>query len=404
MKKILKILCCTLVFMGLVLLMPVSGGCSESEDENTFTKLLGLLPATSEEWRIIVLIDHEKWRQVNGISVYDEDGQRISREEYFERIIKVKNESYLFGFDIQSFGTFWASGYSKMLVSPIQNTTIGYEYSDIDAEINNFYYLSDPPWMFGMSELRTSPEGMVAAIGDYDSQATNAALMNRGEWPSRLIQNYVSEEYDTIVIHSWGDSQEMSLADRLSPPHVDSIGRAYPVAVSDGQLFVGSGVDNIKPMIDAQNNKTNSLADLPEYMLVAEGMDALGAIGAFVMNEAHTRDVLDFSSPFAGPRIKDFLTVGMGPGKDETGEYMVLVLVFENHANAEAGIALIQEKIEAYNFIFDSINNGDDSIYDTDIKANGRVLQAKLYTENQMLWKYWFFNQWALINTEELQG
>jgi hypothetical protein len=379
-----------------MLLVPVSGGCSEPEDENTFIKLLRLLPATAKEDRVIVLIDHEKWRQVNGISVYDEDGQRINCEEYLDNIAAAIKEDSIFGSEIWGFGTYWTSGLNKMLVSPIQNDTIGYEYSDIDAEINNSYMLSGSSGIMKPVVESAYPEGMITAIGDYDEHATNAALMNRDDWPSKLKEIYTSENYRDITIHSWGDSHEMSLNDRLSSPHVDNIGRAYPVAVTDGQLFVGTDVDDIKSMIDTRMKKTDSLADLPGYALTARGMYDLGAIGALIMEEEHTRDVLKGYSPLTGPQIIKFLTVGMGPGKDETGEYFALVLVYENQTDAEEGVSLLKEKIEEHN---ERCNNNppdrDKLLKNTEVRTENRVLLAKLYTTDTTLWKYWFFQPWT---------
>jgi len=292
-KTIRTLLSFTLVLTGLLLLTPIVAGCSEPEEEqNTFIRLLSLLPATAKEDRVIVLIDHEKWRQVNGLTVYNEDGKRINCEEYLDNIAELAKEDSIFGFDIWFFGTYWTSGRNKMLDSPIQNTTIGYEYSDINAEINNSYMLSGSSGIMKPVVESAYPEGMITAIGDYNEHATNAALMNRDDWPSRLKEIYTSENYRDITIHSWGDSHEMSLADRLSPPHVDNIGRAYPVAVANGQLFVGTDVNDIKSMIDTMMKKTDSLADLPEYALIVRGMYDLGAIGALIMEEEHTRDVL----------------------------------------------------------------------------------------------------------------
>jgi len=79
-----KLVSCIAAIMCLSLLVPVAGGCSQPEEENTFIKLLSLLPATAKDDSSITLIDYERFYQVNGISIYDENGQRIKREEYLK--------------------------------------------------------------------------------------------------------------------------------------------------------------------------------------------------------------------------------------------------------------------------------------------------------------------------------
>ncbi len=395
-----KLAFCVAIIMCLTLIVPVSC-CSEEEEENTFIKLLSLLPETAKEERVITIIDYELFRQANGISVYDEDGQRLNREEYFERILAVEEAGSIFGYDILRFGSYWTGCADYILSSPIQDESVGYEITDVDAEINNIYHLSALSWEKGGYLIAQNPPFMIAAVGDLNPEATNDALINRDEWPLWATENYTNEEYQDLVIHSWGDGLETRLHDRYSLPHLDSLGRALPLAVSDGYLFIGSYVDYIKSMIDTRLNETKSLADIPEYVLAAEGMFNLGAIGALIIDEAHTRDILIQSQPFTGSRIRDFLTVGMGPGRDKTGEYMALVLVCENTADVEEGVSLIEEKIEAYNNLCDMSDHLEDvCIYDTEIYAEGRVLHAKLYTESQILWQYWFFDPSAIIFIE----
>lgn len=401
-----KIISCVLGVICLVLLVPVSGSCGgPSEPDNPFVELLALMPASAREGRVITIIDYRVFRQLQGISVYDEDGQRINREEYFENIVALDQEDSLYGYDIMRFSSYWTGCGEYVLSSPIQDESVGYEATDVDAEINNIYSLSDLPWILGSNEISPNPDAMIAAIGDFDSQATNDALINSDEWPSWALDNYTSVNYQEYIIYSWGDSLEYHIHDRFSPPHLDSIGRAIPLTISDGHLFIGSNLDYIKSMIDAKLDETSSLADIPEYVLAAQGMYELGAIGALIMDEAHVRDILSAFSPTTGPTIQDFLTVGMGPGKDETGEYVALVLVYENAVDAEEGISLLEQKIEAFNIFCDTSDCCKDNyIHDTAIYTDGRLLLARLYTGNQILWRYWFFNQWAIVYSEESVG
>jgi hypothetical protein len=398
MKDITRVI----IYTCLLLIMLVAGGCSgTSEPDNTFVRLLALLPAAAKEDRIITIIDYELFREVNGISVFNEDGERVNREEYLERMEAVEEAGSLFGWGVSRLGSYWAGGGDYIYRSPLQDESVGYEITDIDAEINNIYVLSGPNSII-VGGIRQDPPFMIAAVGDLNAQATEISLKYRDEWPSWAVDNHTSENYQGITIHSWGDGLETHIHDRFSPPHLDNFGRALPLAVSDGLLFIGSYVDYIKSMIDVRRDETRSLDEIPEYVLAAEAMYNLGAIGAQIMDEAHTRDILMLSHPSTGPQISGFLTVAMGPGRDEVGDYMALVLVYENTTDAEKGVSLIKDKIEAYDTLCDMSNHREDvCIYDTEIYTEGRVLHAKLYTENDILWGYWFFNPWVIVLMEE---
>jgi hypothetical protein len=389
------------ILLCLTLIFPVSGGCSETDDENTFIKLLSLLPATAKEERVITLIDFERLWEVNGISIFDEDGQRISRDDYVTKIIDICAEGSPVGLDILDFSSYWTSKPFDLDTSSLTEENVGYEVTDIDAEINNIHYLS-VPGLFDYDVFTCALDVMIAAVGELSAKVTNDALGNRDEWPSWATENYTSEDHRGIIIHSWGDCFEEHLQDRKSPPNLDHLGRAIPMAVSDGLLFIGSYPDHLKSMIDTTFNEVDSLADIPEYKMVAQGMNNLGAIGVVIIEEAQTKyiQMLCFISR---PRIDNYITVGFGPGMDETGSYIALVAVYENGEDAELGISQMEQKIEAFNTFYDaheiSIEN---AIYNTEIRRDGRVMMAKLYTANKDLWIYWFFNQWEEAYLREL--
>jgi hypothetical protein len=220
-------------------------------------------------------------------------------------------------------------------------------------------------------------------------------LENHNEWSTWLINSYSSEDYGGITIHSWGNSYEGHLADRFSPPHLNSIGNAMPIAIADGELFIAHSVEDIKSMIDATQDQVKSLADLPEYRLVSNAMRELGTLCVIIVDEALIRDILAYNDPITEPKIKNFQTVGMGPGRDETGEYMALVLVYENHEDAEEGVKLLEQKVEVFNQICTSVfPKKTAEIYNTEISVENEVLIAKLYNNHEGLWSWWFFDRW----------
>jgi hypothetical protein len=162
-------------------------------------------------------------------------------------------------------------------------------------------------------------------------------------------------------------------------------------------------VDYIKQMIDASLDKSDSLADVSEYALAAQGMYELGAVLSCIMYESQTRDYLMSAPAITGPRIKDFLTVGIGFGKDETGIFFALVLVYENSADAQEGVSLLERKVDLFNTYCNNSTYGiNHVISSTDICTDGRVLLAKLYSKYDDLWEYWFFNWWQRATSKNI--
>lgn len=221
-----------LVFL-LMLIMPLLVSCSgTAESNNTFIELLKMLPAEAKEGRVITIIDYESFRKVNGISFYDEDNQRLTNEEFRDNIMNLSKAGNLFAENILQYGSYWTGLNDDILSSTIQDNNIGYNLTDVNGEINNIYSVSITS--LGMGKFDYNSNALVVAIGDFDARYTEHALNNRDEWPLWAIDSFKSEEYEKITIYSWGDFLEIHLVDRRSPPHLDPLGRAVPLAVSDG--------------------------------------------------------------------------------------------------------------------------------------------------------------------------
>ena len=86
-----------------------------------------------------------------------------------------------------------------------------------------------------------------------------------------------------------------------------------------------------------------------------------------VVDEVLIRDALDVPESYYGPKLKNFTTVGMGLGKDDKGEYMALVIVFENPEAAEEGFSALEQKIEVYNKLCNEYDLKRALIYDTEM-------------------------------------
>ena len=241
----------------------------------------------------------------------------------------------------------------------------------------------------------------MAAIGKYDPEATRDALSHQEEWPSWARDAYIIEEYRDVTIHSWGDGFEIHHTDSFAPPHIDILGRARPLAVTDGQLLYAASLDDIKLMIDASQEKIESLADLPEFAAIAEGLAELDAYKALIGYEYLVNGDPEFTGIYPGPRLKKFVTFGTGLGIDSKGIYMALVLYHESPDDAELNISLLEQRITDTSSILDDTPLSE-LVTDTEIRIEGQVLLAKLYTDSPALWTRIPFGQDILLLHETM--
>jgi hypothetical protein len=355
-----------IVILCLVLVFPIAAGCGGTSS-NTFLELMNLIPADIDSGDyplFFTLLDYA--------SVFEDTGFTFSTpEELVEKIT-------LSDFSINVIGAgSYITGYGRWIeTSPIRKEYVGYDVTCVDAEIQ-----------FGFS-----PSDGVAAIGRFSAQATAEALSHRGEWPSWAVDAYTAEDYHGVTINSWGSGFETHLTTRLVPPHIDELGRARPLAVTDKYLFYTPSVETIKMMIDASQNQYSSLAGLPEYAAIANSLAELQAYAAVVGSAS----LADLSSEqnggeFSGPILKKYITCGTGLGQDEKGPYIVVVLYHENNDDAQANISLLRERTE---YIIPLITEKplDSLVTDMQIDVEDNVLLAKIYTVSpSSLWCSWFY-------------
>lgn len=271
------------------------------------------------------------------------------------------------------------------------------------------------------------PDTTVAAIGNFDSRATRDALNNRDEWSEWATANYTCEVYLGTLIHSWNGGEKIHLRSRLTPPHLDQLGRAFPFAVYGDNLFIANRLEDVKLMIDTSLNDYPSLADLPEYVQIVTNLHELGAT-AIILPPKHieyffpsleyysskweanrwmysmefpvTPDDFEDRDFVPGPLLRKFTAFGTGIGTDEKGDYIAIVLIHDNPEDAIENVALLQQRVE----IGDSVNLGhawNKVIYDTVIYSKDDVLLAKLYTTKTHLWISWFKDFDSLLICEK---
>lgn len=378
-------------FLTLVLVLIVTPGCSGTS--NTFIELLNLVPAevagtsTIEIPFFFTLVDYASYFKENGISNFNTIEELLNQLE---------NKPQEVLHNVPSTGNSFITGYS----SYAQNTTIidkyvGYNVGDIDAEI-----------LFGVPPI----EG-TAAIGRFDPEATKNALNDQAEWPDWAVNAYTVESYSGVSIYSWGSGFETHLQTRLMPPHIDMLGRAMPLAVTDKYLFYHPEIETVKLMIDASQDQADSLADLPEYASIADRLADLNVDRTILAEESVANlcisllggDSLQLSESAKarlGTPLKKFLTFGSGYGKDEKGAFTAIVLYHENSSIARENVSLLKQHMESSSSI--TIGKTWNTLFpDAEITSDGKILVLKIHGTNSMIWASWIYEQDSLLYHEE---
>jgi hypothetical protein len=361
-----------LLLACLIFIIPISAGCSGTAKSNRFIELMNMVPPaapSASKPAYYTLIDYASQYQDYGLTF-------TNINELATQIKNNPNARYLL------FGDSYITGWGVYAEhSTIQDNYVGYNVSNIDAEIDF-----------------QPPQTGVAAIGRFDPQAVKNALSHRDEWPAWAKDSYTAEVYRGVTIHSWGDGLATHIKDALKPPHIDNLGRAMPLAVTEKYLFYAQSVEKVKLMIDASQNKGKSLADIKEYAAIANGLAELKAYGAMAGDSALANP--PSSNSDSGPLLKKFLTFGSGPGKDENGTYTAIVLYHESAGDALANVSLLKERIEKSRSILYNAP-WKENITGTDIRAEGNVLLAKLYSSSRLFWANWVYAQDNLFQHEE---
>lgn len=186
----------------LILLVSVCAACTDTtKSQNTFVRLLYMFPESAKDFGAVCIIDYDRIWETNGISLKTPD-YTVPREELYDLVKETTNGRPFIGGNALEFGSYYTGWTRYALLSPIQSETIGYDYTDVRAEINNIdlrpYLESIRP----LEKFSDEPDWMIAALGTYDPEKTRAALSNTSAWPVLAIQNFNSTKYYGNVIYS----------------------------------------------------------------------------------------------------------------------------------------------------------------------------------------------------------
>jgi hypothetical protein len=191
------------------------------------------------------------------------------------------------------------------------------------------------------------------------------------------------------------------------------LGKGYRLALVDDFLCWVVWTDGIKEMIDSYEDRIDSLADVEEYQLLADGLIELDVCEAFFSTEPQSRDNIiecrgqrthdsdpelyqRFLESIEDPvHLEPFQAFATGAGLDEQGFYMVIVLLNPDEETARNNATLLEQRINRTI----SVGRGlpwTDLIESTEIQSDGRLTIAKLYGAICTYWD-WFdmHGDWA---------
>jgi len=162
-------------------------------------------------------------------------------------------------------------------------------------------------------------------------------------------------------------------------------------------------------MIDASQRRTASLADNPDYNLMATALADMGAYSVFLSDEVLRLDDetligLLFDHPIelydkklieevreaivaaaAGELLSVFRTYAIGIGQDDESPFMTLVYIYETPQQASSNVDVFKQQIENGGSLWMN-KRWQDVVDDMEVWADGRSLRAKLYGDIVSMW------------------
>jgi hypothetical protein len=213
--------------------------------------------------------------------------------------------------------------------------------------------------------------------------------------------------YNGVEYYSWGEDNQIDLS-RMSM--VRPLGIGYRLVYINGFVFWTAWTDGIKEMIDAYSDRIDSLADIQDYQLLAQGLAKLDVCNAFFSMQSQSQsEAMKWQQNYFGPLennpdpsfseqrrrfleavegsslLEPYLAYATGAGIDERGYYMVIVLLNPDKATAKSNATLLEKRVRETKEVWRGYD-WLEKIESTDIKSQGQLTLAKLYGEVVESW------------------
>lgn len=372
----------TLVSFSLTLV-----SCTITDSSGSFEQILSVIPYTEDNRALVVINDYAQIRKEFQISTPVTDATVQEQVAYLKNILTLGGLGTNLVFPA-SIG-FVNSDYSYMQYSleAMHNLGLGYWSVDQEARAGDSYR-----------------QFFTVLKGQFDPQKTRRTLaVSSKEDPPSL------ETYRANTIFSWGED---SLLKRMDPPAYDVLGRGGRFVFQNDYTFRTNQTPQIKLVLDTQNNKHDSLADVSEFRLMAQELSSYGAFSAILSNQTQSLDYIRskvigiyevetdrlkelMESLEQGPKLLAYQAMALGIARDDNGLYLLIILAHEDGETASKNVALLRRRIEET-----SSRSGipwTSKISSASITSHDQVLTAKLYGDISKIWYDWYFRPDPLV-------
>ena len=247
-------------------------------------------------------------------------------------------------------------------------------------------------------------------LGNFEPAATDAALENCVD----LVPDCASpvrKSHNGVSFYSWGENLGLNLQKRFSPPAFDQYVRGGRITIQDTHVFYTVETPGMNGLIEASLQQRPSLLDVPAFRLLAGAMSQLETHASFlsdqsmfveetitVLAENASQEMVErIRAQFPpGSGLRPYQAFATGQGTDEDGPYMALALVHANAETAEENVIRLPQRInETSSFMTQML--WAEMIDKIDVRADGRVLLAKLYGHIASSWFAIVFNRDSLL-------
>jgi hypothetical protein len=214
------------------------------------------------------------------------------------------------------------------------------------------------------------------------------------------IMSYQGHEF-----YSWGGDNEMDFSRRS---FVRPLGKGHRLALLNDFLFWVTWTDGLKEMIDSYDDRIDSLADVEEYKLLADGLAELDVCTAFFSTQSQSHSSItewlqqypsfNYDCPEEYQRflesieetvyLEPYQAFATGAGLDEHGFYMAIVLVNPDEEAARSNATLLEQRINQTESVWRGLQ-WSDLIESMEIQSEGRLTLASLYGPICEYWT-WF--------------
>ena len=363
------------LFIGLaiVLLLSVLGvnGCGGAE-VNPFLEMQRLIPDSPDTRFQVYINDHAKIREIYDIPLPSSDaGDEM--EEYIMTLAWGISGPRRF---IESSFISGIGQPQNAFFSPIRRQNIGFGPQDVDFDI-----------VAGRIPMTSE------AIKGRFNLATIDNTISQYDYP--LSPDI--DSYHDITLYIWSyEVNQIHLDKRFAPPVFDFLGRGTTLAVQKDYICSIDTPELVKTMIDASQGEVASLADNPDYSLMATALSELGAYSVYLSDQVPCGRGTDYMDMLiaayydawgeeitrdeiiaaAGALLNPYRTFAFGIGEDEEGPFMTIVLIYDNPQQANSDVDAFEQQIESGVSLVG--RPWQDMVDSLDVRAEDRSLRIRI--------------------------